>query len=105
MPNTDLVFFVQLHLNPERVEEWKRAVSDLIDRMSQEETFVMCLLDQSRDDPNLFTLYERWREPSPEAFLANQMKDYRKRYEVLLPDLLESPRVTMILTPLGAWHR
>ncbi len=51
IPSDDeLVFIVQLHLKPERVEDWKRAVNEPIDRMSQEE-----------------------------AFVRNQMKDYRKR--------------------------
>lgn len=85
MPTDDLVFFVQLDLKPERVEDWMNAVTALIDRMSQEETFVTCLMDQSREDPNKFTLYERWRQPSLQAFLENQMKEYRKVYEEMLP--------------------
>jgi quinol monooxygenase YgiN len=103
MASEDLVFFVQLHLKPERVEEWRRAATELIDRMSREEAFVTCLLDRSRDDPTRFTLYERWREPSPEAFLAHQMTEYRKRYEALLPELLQAPRTTLILRPVAAW--
>ena len=63
IPSDDeLVFIVQLHLKPERVEDWERAVTELIDRMSQEDAFVNCLLDQSTGDPSMFTLYERWRE-------------------------------------------
>ena len=101
----ELVFIVQLHLKPECVEDWKRAVIELIDRMSLEDAFVTCLLDQATEDPNVFTLYERWREPSLEAFVRNQMKDYRKRYEEVLPDLLQAPRKAMTLRPLQAWHR
>jgi len=101
----ELAFFMQLHLKPERVDEWKRAVMKLIDRMSQEDAFVTCLLDQSTEDPNMFTLYERWREPSLEAFVQNQMKDYRKRYEEMLPDLLQVPRKAMLLRPVREWHR
>ncbi len=77
IPSDDaLVFIVQLHLKPERVEDWKRAVNEPIDRMSQEE-----------------------------AFVRNQMKDYRKRYEEMLPDLLQAPRKAMTLRPVQAWHR
>jgi hypothetical protein len=55
IPSDDeLVFIVQLHLKPERVEDWKRAVIELIDRMSQEDTFVTCQLDQRTEDPNMF---------------------------------------------------
>ena len=60
IPSDDaLVFIVQLHLKAERVEDWKRAVNELIDRMSQEDAFVTCLLDQSTEDPGMFTLYEQ----------------------------------------------
>jgi quinol monooxygenase YgiN len=104
VPNDDLVFFVQLDLMPERIEDWMRAVTALIDRMSQEETFVTCLMDQSTENPNKFTLYERWREPSLEAFLKNQMKEYRKVYEEVLPSFLRSPRTTMVLRPVRAWQ-
>ena len=77
IPSDDaLVFIVQLHLKPERVEDWKRAVNEPIDRMSQEE-----------------------------AFVRNQMKDYRKRYEEMLPDLLQAPRKALALRPVQAWHR
>ena len=71
-PTTSWWFIVQLHLKPERVEDWKRAVIELIDRMSQEDAFVTCLLDQRTEDPNMFTLDERWREPSLEAFVRHQ---------------------------------
>jgi quinol monooxygenase YgiN len=101
----ELVSIVQLHLKPERVDDWKRAVIELIDRMSQEDAFVTCLLDQSTEDPNMFTLSKRGREPSLEAFVRNQMKDYRKRYEEMLPDLLHAPRKAMILRQVRGWHR
>jgi quinol monooxygenase YgiN len=105
MSSKDLVFFVELHLKPERVAGWKSAVTALIDRMAQEETFVTCLWHQGTEDPNTFMLYERWREPSPEAFVKNQMKDYRRAYEERLPALLQSPRKPRILIPVREWHR
>ena len=107
IPSDDaLVFIVQLHLKPERVEDWKRAVNELIDRMSQEEASSSDLsIDRSTEDPGMFTLYERWRKPCLEAFVRNQMKDYRKRYEEMLPDLLQAPRKAMALRPVQAWHR
>ena len=105
MLDEELVFFVQLHLKPERIEDWKRAVGELIDRMSQEDAFVTCLLDQSAEDSTVFTLYERWREPSLKAFIRNQMKEYRKAYEELLPALLQTPRKTMLLRPIRQWRR
>lgn len=105
MANSDLVFYVKLYVKPESVEEWKRAVNEIIEHMSNEEAFVSCYLHQDAHDPNLFTLYERWTEPTVEDFLKNQMKPYRQAYDEKLPALLQRPREASILVPLGEWHK
>lgn len=103
MPNDHLVFYVKLHVKPERVQEWRQAFQEIVEAMSKEATFVACHLHQDASDANLFTLYERWAEPSVDAFLKNQMKPYRTRYDAKLPDLLQRPREAQILRPLGQW--
>jgi quinol monooxygenase YgiN len=105
MANSDLVFYVKLHVKPECVEEWKHAVNEIAERMSHEDAFVACYLHQDMQDPNLFTLYERWSESSVDAFLKNQMKPYRQAYEAKLPALLQRPREPAVLSPLGEWHK
>ena len=105
MANSDLVFYVKLHVKPECVEEWKRAVNQVIELMSTEDTFVTCYLHQDQQDKNLFTIYERWSEPTVDSFLKNQMKPYRRDYEAKLPALLQRPRETSILAPLGEWRK
>jgi quinol monooxygenase YgiN len=105
MADSDLVFYVKLHVKPDHVEEWKQAVTELIEQMSQEDAFISCYLHQDGQDPNLFTLYERWNEPSVEAFLEHQMKPYRIVYDAKLPELLQRPREPTVLLPLGEWHR
>jgi quinol monooxygenase YgiN len=103
--DSDLVFYVQLRVKPERVDEWWRAVDDIIEHMSAEDTFVACYLHQDSRDECLFTLYERWSEPSVDAFLANQMKPYRVAYDAKLPELLQRPRDAAVLKPLREWHK
>ena len=105
MANSDLVFYVKLRVKPDRVGEWLAAVDEIIRAMSQEDAFVACYLHRDTQDPNLFTLYERWNEPSLDAFLAHQMKPYRQAYDAKLPELLERPREASILAPLGEWRR
>jgi quinol monooxygenase YgiN len=105
MANTDLVFYVKLHVKPECVEEWKQAVNEIIELMSVEDAFVACYMHQDTQDPNLFTLYERWNERSVEAFLEHQMKPYRAAYDAKLPALLQRPREPAVLLPLGEWHK
>jgi quinol monooxygenase YgiN len=106
MGASDLVFYVKLDLKPEHVEEWKTAVTDLIDRMSKEAAFVSCSLQQGTEDPASFTLYERWREPSVEAFVRNQFegKSYRQAYEARLPGMLRTPRQTSVLRHVQEWR-
>jgi quinol monooxygenase YgiN len=105
MAHADLVFYVELRVKRERIEEWRRALDDIVEPMSKEAAFVACYLDQDPHDECRFTLYERWSEPSVEAFLANQMTPYRKAYDAKLPDLLQQPRAATILKPLREWHK
>jgi quinol monooxygenase YgiN len=103
MTSDHLVFYVKLHVKPDRVREWRRAFQEIAEAMSQETAFVSCCLHQDAQDKNLFTLYERWAEPSVEAFLENQMKPYRIEYDAKLTDLLQRPREAQVLVPLGQW--
>lgn len=105
MANSDLVFYVKLWVKPECIEEWKRAVFEVIEQMSLEEAFVSCYMHQDTQDPNLFTLYERWNEPSVDDFLKHQMKPYRIAYDEKLPDLLQRPREPVVLSPIGEWRK
>ena len=85
--------------------QWRREVEAVIGHMSREDAFVSCYLHQDAQDPNLFTLYERWNEPSVEAFLRNQKKPYREAYDAKLPGLLQRPREPAVLVPLAEWHK
>jgi quinol monooxygenase YgiN len=63
-------------------------------------------MQQDADDPTCFTLYERWREPSVEAFVSNQFgKEYRQAYEARLPTMLRTPRSTTVLRHVEEWRR
>jgi quinol monooxygenase YgiN len=103
----DLAFYVEFHVKPDKVDEWKAAATEVINNMSKEDTFVVCYMHQDAEDSTKFTLYERWREHSRESFMENQLnaKEYRKVYEEKLPDMLQSPRVISFLDSLSEWHR
>ena len=105
MTDKDLVFYVKLYVKPECIDEWKRAVTDIIEQMSREQAFVSCDLHQDAQQSNLFVLYERWNEPSVEAFLQHQDTPYRRDYEARLPALLERPREPTVLLPIGQWRK
>jgi len=105
MSNEDLVFYVKLYVKPDQIEAWKAAVTIVIEEMAKEEAFISCHLHQDAHDDKLFTLYERWAEPSVEAFLRKQMKPYRIEYEAKLDNLLQRPREPQVLKPLGQWTK
>lgn len=104
MANDDLVFYVKLHVKPDRVEDWKREFHAIAQAMSNEPEFIACYLHQDAADSNQFTLYERWAEPSVEAFLRNQMKPYRVEYDARIEPMLQRPREPQVLLPLDEWH-
>ncbi|WP_102796206.1 putative quinol monooxygenase [Bowmanella denitrificans] len=100
---SELVFYVQLHIKAECRDEWLSACKALLDKMAEEPSFIACHLHEDQQQANLFTLYERWQEPSVEAFLKHQDTPYRQAYEAKLPDWLESPRKAQVLNPLQYW--
>ena len=106
MAEGDLVFFVRLDLKPEHVAAWTAAVQGVIDAMAQEPAFVSCEMARDEADATRFTLYERWREPTVDDFIRNQMaKPYRREYEANLGEWLRTPRDAAILRHVAVWRR
>jgi len=103
----DLAFYVNFHIKPEKVEEWKKAALHVLNSMTVEKSFVGAFLHQDASDPTKFTLYERWAEPNMEAFMKNQVdgKAYREVYEKKLPSMVASPRTFKVLKPVGFWSK
>jgi quinol monooxygenase YgiN len=102
-----LSFYVEFHVKPECVNEFKERVLYVLDSMSVEKTFVVCYFHQDANNSTRFSVNERWTEPSAEAFMENQLhaKEYRKAYEERLPELLASPRKITFLVSIKEWHR
>ena len=94
-----IAFYVTFHLKPECVEEWKEAAIKVLNTVYKEDTFIACYMHRDAEDTNKFTLYERWNEPSRQAFLKKQFeaKSYLKEYEERLPDMLQCPRAIVFL--------
>ena len=102
-----LAFYVEFNLKPEYVEQWKHAALEVLEKMAKEDTFVSAYMHRDANDPNKYTLYEVWSEPSRQAFFENQLnsKDYRKAYEENLPPMLVSPRIISFLDLQREWHK
>lgn len=102
----DLVFTVEFNIQPESREAFLTSLTQLVEEMAKEETFVSTYLHQDTEDPNKFLIYERWSEPSMEAFMENQLrgKRYRDDYEARLPGWSAAPRKISVLEPIGEWE-
>lgn len=98
----DLVFMVEFNIKPESRDAFLSSLTQVIDDMSKEDTYVITYLHQDSEDPNKFVIYERWKEPSLEAFMENQLKAkvYRNDYEERLPGWSSQPRKITILKPI-----
>lgn len=105
--SNDLVFTVEFNIKPESKEEFLASLTQLAEEMSKEETFVSTYLHQDSQDPNKFLIYERWAEPTMEAFMENQLrgKSYRDDYEAQLPGWSSEERKISVLVPMGEWER
>jgi len=97
-----LVFMVEFNIKPESKEAFLKSLGQVIEDMSKEDTFITTYLHADSKDPNKFIIYERWAEPSLEAFMENQLrsKRYRDYYEENLPSWSSEPRKITILNPI-----
>ena len=102
----DLVFTVEFNIKPEHTEAFLSSLTELIENMSKEDTFVSTYLHRDINDPNKFLIYERWQESSLEDFMTNQIhgKSYRNSYEEHLPGWSAKPREITVLKPIGEWQ-
>ncbi len=102
----DLVFTVEFNIKPEYTQDFLATLTEVIKKMSKEDTFLTTYLHSDINNPNRFLIYERWREASLEDFMKNQIqgKTYRNKYEEQLPGWSSEPRKITVLGPIGEWR-
>lgn len=101
----DLVFTVEFNVKPETKDEFLASLNQVVENMEKEETFVLSYLHRDVNDPNKFVIYERWSEPSFDAFVEHQLKGkrYRDEYEANISKWLVKDRGISVLEPIGEW--
>jgi quinol monooxygenase YgiN len=85
-------FFVFFHLKPGKEREFRLVLDDLLDRMSEEPSFINYFLLQDENEPTRFVIYETWWGTAEEFSRVEAGRDYRVRYEAAVPELLAAPR-------------
>ena len=103
-PN-DLIFYVKYNIKEGFESEFQDKLQHVITNMRREENFVSAFVHQYEDNKSRFSMYERWRMSSKDAFMTYQMegKNYRKEYERRLPIISDKPRKIHLLRPIAGW--
>lgn len=93
-------FIVRLPTRPEKHQEMRSALFQVLDSMSNEPDFINTWVHEDANAPNTFVLYETWA-CSSEYFIRHHLsKPYRQAYEAALPGLLSAPRSIDFLNPI-----
>lgn len=98
-----VAFVVRLPARPEKREQMRAMLFDVVDNMAKEPDFINTWVHEDQAEPDTIVLYETWA-CSREAFLAEHLnKPYRQAYEAALPELLAGERTITFLTELRAY--
>lgn len=87
------VLCITVEVHPGREAEYLELVSEVIDHMRHEPTFINTFLSRDRADPCRFFIYETWVDR--EDFYAHRRDaPYKKKCQSRLAELLRTPMVT-----------
>ncbi|MFA9218867.1 MAG: putative quinol monooxygenase [Sphingomonadaceae bacterium] len=102
-PAESVSFIVRLPARPEKREQMRAMLFDVVDQMSQEPDFINTWVHEDQAEPDTLVLYETWA-CSRDTFLAQHLsKPYRQAYEAALPELLAGERSITFLSQLRAY--
>ena len=90
--SNQVAFIVYLSAKPERFDETRERLLDVVYQMSAEPDFVNTWVHQLQDDPNTLVLYETWNCSKEDFITRHLSKPYRQAYEKRLPELLARER-------------
>ena len=91
VPASPWVLFIVIEVQPEHIEEFLMLVSEVIDQMRLEPTFISTVLSRDTDDPGRFALFEIWRDRE-EFFSVQLLRPYRQRYSERIGQIGKSSR-------------
>lgn len=92
MNNHITTIIVRFPVKPEKYEEFQIEFRKLLERLSQEETFVEARIHHDLDSPNIIVFYETYKE-SRESFLKRvPSQPWFKAFLEQLPKLLQRER-------------
>lgn len=93
-----LYLVARIHPRPDRVDEARLALQDLIDGSLQEPGCEMYDLVVSDEDPNTWVMVEKWS--SREAWDAHMETEHNRRFTLVADDLLTTPNTWTLYRPV-----
>jgi len=94
-------FIVRLPTRPEKRDEMRTRLFEVLHAMSAEPDFVNTSVHEDASAPDTLVLYETWA-CSRDYFMRHHLaKPYRQAYEAALPELLSQPRSIDFLNPIS----
>lgn len=91
MSPVDFRVIVHLHVKPECIKTFRDLVNHLIDEMRGEPNFANAFVLEDEEDPTKFIFYETWVGTKDEFLKVQMSREYRKKYEKSLSELLSKP--------------
>lgn len=83
--------FITVEIRPENADEFLLLVSDVIDRMREETTFISTVLSRDRGRANRFSLFEVWADRE-DFFEVQLQRGYRAAYHARIDAISVSAR-------------
>ncbi|WP_127493676.1 putative quinol monooxygenase [Paenibacillus glycanilyticus] len=102
MSNQQVQLNIRFKAKPGKKEEFRKALSSLIEEMSSEKSFISAIVSDDLDQPDDLVIYETWHGTRDSWIAEEFTKPYRKNYEGTLSDLIVDRNVSW-LEPKGEW--
>jgi quinol monooxygenase YgiN len=100
-PGIPLFVSVTLTIRPERLDAFTAALTDVLPRAQAEDACLHLDVGRMVVDPNVFVLWERWRDLVEYRDIILQ-KDYFQEYMRISEDSYARPRVVTLLEPFAS---
>ncbi len=98
-----VVLIVRFTPKPDKKDAFLLSLSELVDRMRGEDSFIDAVISQDIDHPDELVMYETWLG-SRESWLRDEYpRSYRAEYERVISDTVERRSVEWLM-PLASWH-
>lgn len=94
-----VTFVITFRVKPQHADEFHALLSDVLDAMRHEATFINAVLHRDAQDASRFMLYETWSDLDD---VVNEQirRDYRQAYWDRLPELLVETQAIQTWYPM-----